>query len=117
MSKHLETGRRGEQRAASFLESLGFRVIATNYRFRKAEIDLIVTKEKLLVFVEVKTRSGTAYGLPEAAVNTRKASLIVSAAENYILENDWPHDIRFDIVSVLFTGNDTEIEHLEDAFY
>jgi putative endonuclease len=117
MSKHLETGRRGEQRAATFLESQGFRVVAANYRFRKAEIDLIVIKERLLVFVEVKTRSGTAYGLPEAAVNTRKARLIVSAAGQYILENNWPHEIRFDIISVLFTGNHTEIEHLEDAFY
>jgi putative endonuclease len=117
MSKHLETGRQGEQLAASFLESKGFRVAATNYRFLKAEIDLIVATEKLLVFVEVKTRSGTAYGMPEAAVSARKAKLIVSAAEQYIQEIDWTYEIRFDIVSVLLIGNHTEIEHLEDAFY
>jgi putative endonuclease len=117
MSKHLETGRTGEQMAADWLVQRGFEVLERNYRHLKAEIDLIVRKSNLLVFVEVKTRSDTAFGLPEAAVTPAKAALIVAAAEQYICSIDWPHEIRFDIVSVLIQGKSTEIEHLEDAFY
>lgn len=95
----------------------GFEVLERNYRFGKAEIDLIVRKEKLLVFVEVKTRSGTSHGMPEVAVNATKAALIVSAAEHYLEAMNWPHEIRFDIISILIQGQRDQIEHLEDAFY
>ena len=117
MSKHLETGRTGEQKAADWLIKQGFEVLERNYRYQKAEIDLIVRKSNLLVFVEVKTRSDTAFGMPEAAVTPVKAALIVSAADHYLSTIDWPHEIRFDIVSVVMMGKNTEIEHLEDAFY
>ena len=117
MSKHLETGRTGEQKAADWLIKRGFEVLERNYRHQKAEIDLIVRKPNLLVFVEVKTRSDTAFGMPEAAVTPVKAALIVSAADHYLSTIDWPHEIRFDIVSVVIKGDNTEIEHLEDAFY
>jgi len=117
MSKHLQTGREGEQKAANWLIQRGFEVLERNYRFGKAEIDLIVRKEKLLVFVEVKTRSGTSHGMPEVAVNATKAALIVSAAEHYLEAMNWPHEIRFDIISILIQGQRDQIEHLEDAFY
>jgi putative endonuclease len=118
MSKHLETGRAGEQQAAGWLLQQGFEIVARNYRYQKAEIDLIVRKDRLLVFVEVKARSGTAYGMPEAAVTSSKSRRIVFAAGQYIQEIDWLDEIRFDIISVLFNANATvEIEHIEDAFY
>ena len=117
MSKHLETGRQGEERAAAYLTGRGFEVVARNYRRRRAEIDLIVRRAQLLVFVEVKTRRSAAYGLPEAAVTRAKAARVIGAAEHYIRENNWLHEIRFDIVSVLFVNGAAEIEHLEDAFY
>ena len=117
MSKHLETGRQGEERAAAYLTGRGFEVVARNYRRRRAEIDLIVRRAQLRVFVEVKTRRNASYGLPEAAVTRAKADRVMWAAEQYIRENDWPHEIRFDIVSVLFVNGAAEIEHLEDAFY
>ena len=117
MSKHLETGRNGEQMAADWLVQKGFEVLERNYRHLKAEIDLIVRKSNLLVFVEVKTRTDTAFGMPEAAVTPVKAAFIVSAAEHYIGTINWPHEIRFDIISVLIQGKYPQIEHLEDAFY
>lgn len=117
MSTHIETGKQGEKQAALFLESKGFEVVARNYRYKKAEVDLIIKKEKLLVFVEVKARSKTAYGMPEEAVTPAKVKLILAAAEEYILSTDWQFEIRFDIVSVVFGRQATEIVHLEDAFY
>ena len=72
----------------------------------------------MLIFTEVKNRSGTGFGMPEEFVNYTKAKLIMKAAENYIFANDWHFDVRFDIVSILIlTGGGVEIRHIEDAFY
>lgn len=107
-------GKKGEELAAAFLENKGFTVVAKNYRHKKAEIDLIVQKDDFLVFVEVKTRSSAAYGEPEAFVDNKKARMIFSAAEEFILDNHWHGHVRFDVVSVKLR-RETEIEHFEDA--
>ncbi|KQS25358.1 YraN family protein [Dyadobacter sp. Leaf189] len=118
MATHNDTGFWGEAKAAAFLTAKGFEIIEKNYRNRHQEIDLIVQKDKMLVFVEVKTRTGTSYGMPEEFVNPAKARLVLRAAEHYIFEKDWHFDVRFDIVSVLVMANgETEIRHFEDAFY
>ncbi|SEJ82347.1 putative endonuclease [Dyadobacter sp. SG02] len=117
MATHNDLGRWGETTAASFLLEKGFKIIAKNYRNWQSEIDLIVTKDEMLIFVEVKTRSGTAFGMPEEFVNGAKAKLIMRAAEQYIFDIDWETDVRFDIVSVLtLPDGSTEIRHIEDAF-
>lgn len=107
-------GRQGEELAAAFLEKKGFTVVARNYRHKKAEVDLIVKKDNWLVFVEVKTRSSSAFGEPEAFVDGKKARMILSAAEEFIFANNWHGHVRFDVVSVKL-GRETEIEHFEDA--
>lgn len=107
-------GKKGEELARAFLEGKGFAVVAKNYRYKKAEIDLIVKKDNWLVFVEVKTRSSSAYGEPEAFVDSKKARMIVTAAEEFIFANNWHGHVRFDVVSVKL-GSDTAIEHFEDA--
>lgn len=114
MTDKIETGVNGENLAAQFLTAKGFSVVARNYRFRKAEIDLIVQRENWLVFVEVKTRSSDAWGYPESFVGDLQRRLIYSAAEEYIFRNDWQGHIRFDIVSVK-PGVPPEIVHFEDA--
>ena len=116
-AKHLETGKQGELEAAQFLVSKGYEIIAKNYRQSHAEIDLIVKKGIFLVFVEVKTRTNLQYGMPEQAVSSHKVNLITRAANHYIFDTDWQGQIRFDIVSVIFGKNGTEIAHFEDAFY
>ncbi|WP_031528544.1 YraN family protein [Dyadobacter crusticola] len=118
MATHNDTGFWGEAKAAAFLSAKGFEIVEKNYRNRHQEIDLIVQKDKMLIFVEVKTRSGTGFGMPEEFVNPAKARLVLRAAENYIFEKDWHFDVRFDIVSVLILPNgETQIHHIEDAFY
>jgi len=117
MAAHNDLGRWGETTAESFLVEKGFKIIAKNYRNWQSEIDLIVTKDDMLVFVEVKTRTGTAFGMPEEFVNATKAKLVMRAAEQYIFDIDWEHDVRFDIVSILILPDgSTAIRHIEDAF-
>ena len=116
MGKNKELGQEGEQLAAEYLSKKGWEILEMNYRYRRSEIDLIATKNELLIFVEVKLRSNLAFGLPEDFVDNKKSRQIMNAAEHYILEYNWKGDIRFDIISVIKT-NKQEIEHIEDAFY
>lgn len=110
------TGQSGEDLAAHFLEKKGYRIIERNYRYRRAEIDLIAQKEQLLVFVEVKTRGNNSFGNPEDFVGSRKAAMIVEAADHYIHQHNWQSNIRFDIIAIL-TRPHLDIQHMEDAFF
>ena len=110
-------GQRGEKIALEYLLRKGYNFIAQNYHYKKAEIDLIFKKDGLLIFVEVKYRSNDAFGLPEEMVSEKQQELIISAADNYIQENNWEKDIRFDIISILANGKSLSINHFEDAFY
>ncbi|GAB2520594.1 YraN family protein [Spirosoma aerophilum] len=116
MAQHNETGKQGEAEAARYLQEKGYEVIARNYRYQHAEIDLVAKKGKLLIFAEVKTRTNLSFGNPEEFVSYAKAKLVMKAAEHYIFANDWFHDIRFDIVAVTLAGNELRIKHIEDAF-
>jgi putative endonuclease len=116
MSDKIKTGNQGEDLAADFLQKKGYEIVTRNYRHKHAEIDLIVKKDSFIVFVEVKTRSYSFYGEPEAFVDSRKAATVLRAAEQYTHENKYEGNIRFDIVSVK-TGSKPEIVHFEDAFY
>jgi putative endonuclease len=114
MTDKIETGSIGEKLAAEFLAGKGFRVMAQNYRWGKAEIDLIVQRDDWLIFIEVKTRNSDAFGEPESFVSDLQRSMIYYAAEEYIFRKDWQGNIRFDIISVK-PGTDPEIVHFEDA--
>ena len=116
MSTTRKTGNEGEALAASFLETKGYVVVARNYRYKHAEIDLIVQRDNWLLFIEVKTRSNVAFGEPEAFVDSYKGTRMFDAAEEYIYSTNWQGHIRFDIVSVKL-GAETVIEHFEDAIH
>lgn len=116
MVQHNETGKQGEAEAARYLREQGYEILFRNYRYQHAEIDLIAKKGKLLVFVEVKTRTNLSYGNPEEFVSYTKAKLVMKAAEQYIFANDWLYDIRFDIIAVTIAGSELRIKHIEDAF-
>lgn len=112
-----DTGKEGEGIAKDYMQKKGYKLINQNYRYKKAEIDLIFQKEGLLIFVEVKFRSNDAFGLPEETVSNDQQDRIVAAAEHYIVETDWQEDIRFDIIAILATKKEFDIQHFEDAFY
>lgn len=105
--------------AKQYLEKKGYQIEATNWRYSRAEIDIIAKQDEILVFVEVKTRSYNYYGEPSDSVGTHKETLIMDAAQRYMesVGHDW--EVRFDIISIILRGSgDCEkLEHFEDAFY
>ncbi|WP_242926120.1 YraN family protein [Pontibacter vulgaris] len=113
---HIITGLNGESMAAAYLQEKGYTILSRNYRYKRAEIDIIAEKPGLLVFVEVKTRTSDKFGFPEEAVTMKKQELILAAAEEFILQKGWEQDIRFDIISITLS-NPPELHHIEDAFY
>jgi putative endonuclease len=114
VSDKIKTGAKGESLAAEYFEQKGFEIVAQNFRYKRAEIDLIVKKENWIIFVEVKTRTSTHFGEPEEFVDYRKINKIFEAAEEWIYSTDWHGHVRFDIVSVKL-GQPPLIEHFEDA--
>ena len=117
MSDKIKKGKEGEDMAARFLIEKGFEIVERNYRYKRSEIDLIVKKDKWLVFVEVKLRSSDLYGYPEDFVDYKKAKNIIDGAEQYTFDNNWQGNVRYDIVSIRLLKDKTEIIQIEDAFY
>jgi putative endonuclease len=115
-NRHIHTGQFGERLAQDYLLEQGYTILEKNYRYKRAEIDIIARKDELLLFVEVKTRTTDTYGFPEEAVSLKKEKLLLDAAEAFILDCEWEKDIRFDIVSVTLTRPPI-IHHIEDAFH
>ena len=117
MGKHNETGFRGERLAEEYLCSKGFRILHRNWRSSHRELDLIALEGEELVFVEIKTRGGTAYGFPEEAVSPAKQAHLRAAAEDFLERHPEYRTARFDVVSILLQGGHLkELLHLRDAF-
>ena len=114
-NKNIEIGKKGEAMAAEYLRKLNYQILERNYRKGRVEIDIIARLDKKLVFVEVKTRTGYAYGLPEEAVDEAKQESIEACAEEYILDAKWEGHIRFDIIAVNLNESDP-ITHFTDVF-
>lgn len=114
MSTTRHKGTAYESLAAALLEQKGFVIIARNYRWKRAEIDLIARKDALVVFVEVKGRGSGAFGYPEAFVSAAQKQRIQAAATAFLEEGEMAvTQIRFDIIAML-DGEDPV--HFEDAF-
>ena len=118
MARHTVFGNEGELLAKQYLEKCGYEILDENWRFKRSELDLIVYKDGLIIFAEVKTRSGNVFGEPEDFVDLAKQKQMVLAAEEYIHIMDHKGEIRFDIISILFNkqGKHT-LRHIEDAFW
>ncbi|WP_298417243.1 YraN family protein [uncultured Kordia sp.] len=117
MATHNDLGNEGEQLAVNYLQKNGYRILERNYRFQKAEVDIIAQKENTLAVVEVKTRTTADFGNPEDFVNPKKIKLLVKAVDEYVVSNDLDIEVRFDIIAILHGNNNVTIKHLEDAFY
>ncbi|MDQ0783822.1 YraN family protein [Chryseobacterium sp. W4I1] len=117
MATHNDFGKIAEDLAAEYLQKNGYKVITRNFRFQKAEIDIIAEKEDLIIIVEVKARSTDAFMLPQEAVTKSKIKSIVTAANHYLEEFNRSNEVRFDIISVLpDKKKKLTIEHITDAF-
>ncbi len=116
MATHNDIGKQGEQLAKEFLETNNYVILETNYRYKKAEIDIIAVKENILAIIEVKTRTSTHFGEPESFVNNKKIKLILEATNAYIIEKDLDLEVSLDIISVVI-GKENEINHIPNAYY
>ncbi|PCJ98923.1 MAG: endonuclease [Flavobacteriaceae bacterium] len=117
MGKHNEFGKEGEQIAVDFLIKSGYSIKCRNYRYLKAEIDIIAQKNDILAIVEVKSRSSTFQEHIAESVTQKKIKLLVMAANHYVIDNDLDVDVRFDIVTILRTKDNFNLEHIKTAFY
>ncbi|WP_316805876.1 YraN family protein [Pedobacter agri] len=118
MASHNDLGKAGEDIAKQYLEASGYEVLDENWTFGKAEVDLIVYKNGIMVFVEVKTRTSVAFGQPEEFVHKAKQKQMELASAEYIALMNHQNDIRFDIIAITFTKNKNyNLNHIEDAFW
>lgn len=100
MLNRRELGAYGEKLAVDFLRRRGCRILATNFRSGRNEIDIIIETDREIAFIEVKTRSSSFYGLPEYAVDRHKLRSILACAHDWMSANDYYGPWRVDIVSV-----------------
>jgi len=117
MADHNEFGKIAEDLAVDFLIKNQYKILARNFRYLKAEVDIIAETENQIVIVEVKARNTDAFLEPQEAVNKKKIKLLISASNYFIEENNIDKEVRFDIISVLPNKQKTlEIHHIIDAF-
>ena len=117
MADHNDLGKLAEDLAVQFLQENGYKILVRNFRYQKAEIDIIAEKDHLIIVTEVKARSTDFFILPQEAVTKGKIKLIVTAANHFMEEFNKNQEVRFDIISVLpDEKGKLIIEHIEDAF-
>lgn len=117
--KRLALGKRGEKAAVHYLKKHGYRIIKTNYSCRIGELDIIASIKDILVFVEVRSRSNTRFGLAKESIGPAKQRKIRMVASYYLqsLHKTIPK-VRFDVLALYFSpdGELISLEHLENAF-
>ena len=113
MPSSIQIGRIGEQIAFSYLSSKGLHIIDKNFRTKYGETDLIIKKDKKIIFVEVKTRIGDQKGKPYEAVTRNKYSHLKLAAELYVLKNNLKeYKLSIHVVSIILTP-DLKVESIK----
>jgi len=117
MAESHNLGQKGEDLAAEHMKNAGFRILCRNWKWGKHEIDIIAEKKEMIIFVEVKTRSDDFQMHPATAVTNEKQRSVIYAADGYIRKFDIDKESRFDIITVIKTGESYQIDHIEDAFY
>ena len=112
-----ELGDFGEEYALQYLRKKGYKIVTTNYRYDRAEVDIICREGDEYVFVEVKTRNTAEIGEPWQAVTKKKQRQIIKCAHHYLVHKDIDCESRFDIISIVHNSYGTRLEHIDDAFY
>ncbi|MDE1192119.1 MAG: YraN family protein [Arachidicoccus sp.] len=111
-------GKDGEALAVNYFIQNGFTILHCNWRHGYIEIDIIAYKEKMLHFIEVKTRTGTAFGRPEEAVSKKKMDMLKRGAEEYQYKNPQWKYIQFDVLAVqILKDGSTEYWLNEDVYF
>jgi putative endonuclease len=116
-ARHLELGADGERAAERHLKGLGYKVLDKNWRCQWGELDLVCARGDLIVFVEVKTRTGDGLTTPADGLTSDKRKRVASAARAYLsAKHFWQRPCRFDLILVVREDNRMEVEHVPNAF-
>ncbi len=117
MASHNTFGADGEKMAATWLTSKGYQILHCNWRHSYYEIDIIAIKNKMLHFVEVKSRNASPFGYPEDSVTKKKFKNLQRAADQYLFLNPGHHWIQYDILSItIYKDKEPDYFLLEDVF-
>jgi putative endonuclease len=117
MAVQQEVGDKGEEIALQYLMTKGYKILDAKWHYGHLELDIVAMEGQELVIVEVKSRSGLPYEFPADALSEKKIKMIVEAADAYIQLHDLACETRFDLVTVIFHGENYELEHFKEAFY
>jgi putative endonuclease len=111
-----ELGRAGERRAAWFYRLRGYRIVATNLRLASGEIDIVARRGAIVVVAEVKTRQSLAAGEGHVAVDGHKRARLIRLGDQYLATLRVPVALRYDVLSLFWTGRRFLVSHFADAF-
>lgn len=116
MAEHNQLGKKGEKLAVEYLRLKEYEILEQNYRYQKAEVDIIARRGNTLIAAEVKTRSTSEFGDPQDFVKPKQIQQLVKAMNHYVEESKLDVDVRFDILAIVQNKAGTRIEHIQDAF-
>jgi putative endonuclease len=117
LAAHYRQGRDGEEAAVDYLCAEGYEIRGRNYRFRRAEIDILAFRDGVLVVVEVKTRTRGFYKSLSHTISPSKIQRLVRAADHFVRANGLETEVRFDIIQLCGKPGNYDIVHLRNAFY
>lgn len=117
MAEHNDFGNLAEDLAVEYLEKKNYRIIARNFRYQKAEIDIVAEFDDMIVVTEVKARSYNTVIEPQEAVTKKKIKSIVMCTDFFMQDKTIDKEVRFDIITVLPDEKGVlQLTHIEDAF-
>ena len=101
MAGNLYTGNSGESLAAEYFLEKGYEILYRNWRYKRLEVDIIASRNGMLHFIEVKTRTSTKFGYPEENVSAKKIKFLIDASAEFLYINPQWKRIQFDILSIV----------------
>jgi len=116
MATNNKLGKQGEEIAKQYLIDKGYRILETNWKSGKYEIDIIAQKYDFLSIIEVKTRTNIDFGFPESFVTQKKMQNLIYAANNYLEQKHLDLGLRFEVIALIKIANQFQIEHFDEAF-
>ena len=116
MAQHNVLGKQGEDLAAAHLLNKGYKIVARNFRYQRAEVDIIARKDDVLAVIEVKTRSTPDFGNPQHFLRRKQVQQLVKAINHFVNDHHLQVEVRFDIIAIIKNEEGINIQHLEDAF-
>lgn len=116
MAEHNEYGDWAEERASHYLVQKGYTILERNWRFDRAEVDVIVQSGNWIIAVEVKARKTDEFMSPELFVDERKQNLLIKAMNRYVQTVEGFPELRFDIITIVGNKEQYTLKHIEHAF-